>query len=132
MCVWWWWGGLVVWAFGKDCLDVDALHTFRFDLLLLPTDSSRFTIKTTTPRPNHQPTKQPTNRPTNQPPHRAALKASAQGAQFSCSQSAVNEADPQWQNALDIKIPDFSISAHNKVGFWFFVCLCGAVDWRAD
>ena len=26
----------------------------------------------------------------------------------------MNEADPQWQNALDIKIPDFSISAHNK------------------
>ena len=45
---------------------------------------------------------------------RAALKASAQGAQFACSQAAVNENDPQWQNALDIKIPDFSISAHNK------------------
>lgn len=26
----------------------------------------------------------------------------------------MNENDPQWQNALDIKIPDFSISAHNK------------------
>lgn len=46
--------------------------------------------------------------------YRAALKASAEGAQFACSQSVVNEDDPMWQNSLDIKIPDFSISAHNK------------------
>jgi hypothetical protein len=46
--------------------------------------------------------------------NRAAIKSSLEGGQFSCSQSAVNESDPQWQNALDIKIPDFSISAHRK------------------
>lgn len=45
---------------------------------------------------------------------KAAIKASAEGGQFACSQAAVNENDPQWQNALDIKVPDFSISAHNK------------------
>jgi len=45
---------------------------------------------------------------------KAALKSSAEGAQFACSQMTVNENDPQWMNALDIKIPDFSISAHNK------------------
>ncbi len=30
----------------------------------------------------------------------------------------MNENDPQWQNALDVKIPDFSISAHNKELFY--------------
>jgi ATP-binding cassette subfamily F protein 1 len=30
------------------------------------------------------------------------------------SQSAINESDANWQNALDIIIPNFSISAHNK------------------
>lgn len=48
----------------------------------------------------------------------AALKASAEGAQFAVSQSAVNPNDPQWQNALDISIANFSISAHNKELFY--------------
>lgn len=39
---------------------------------------------------------------------------SAEGAQFAVSQSAVDENDPLWQNALDINIPSLSISAHNK------------------
>lgn len=46
-----------------------------------------------------------------------ASKASAEGAQFACSQTAVNEKDPQWQNSLDINIPSFSISAAGKVLF---------------
>ena len=45
---------------------------------------------------------------------KAAMIASAAGAQFAVSQSAIDENDPQWQNALDITIPNFSISAHNK------------------
>lgn len=49
---------------------------------------------------------------------KAALLASAEGAQFAVSQSAVNTNDPQWQNALDITIPNFSISAHNKELFY--------------
>jgi ATP-binding cassette subfamily F protein 1 len=44
-------------------------------------------------------------------------KASAEGAQFACSQTAVNEKDPQWENALDISIPNFSISAAGKILF---------------
>jgi len=43
-----------------------------------------------------------------------AMKASAEGAQFAVSQSAVDPNDPMWQNALDIVIPDLSISAHKK------------------
>lgn len=39
------------------------------------------------------------------------------GAQFACSQTAVNENDPQWQNSLDINIPSFTISAAGKVLF---------------
>lgn len=46
-----------------------------------------------------------------------AEKASKEGAQFACSQTAVNEKDPQWENALDINIPSFSISAAGKVLF---------------
>lgn len=46
-----------------------------------------------------------------------AMKASAEGAQFACSQTAVSENDPQWQNALDIKIPSFSISVAGKILF---------------
>jgi len=46
-----------------------------------------------------------------------AAKASREGAQFACSQTAVNEKDPQWENSLDIKIPNFSISAAGKVLF---------------
>jgi ATP-binding cassette subfamily F protein 1 len=46
-----------------------------------------------------------------------AAKASAEGAQFACSQTAVNEKDPQWENALDISIPNFSISAAGKILF---------------
>jgi ATP-binding cassette subfamily F protein 1 len=48
----------------------------------------------------------------------AAIKASAEGAQFAVSQSAINVNDPQWMNALDIIIPNFSISAHNKELFY--------------
>jgi ATP-binding cassette subfamily F protein 1 len=46
-----------------------------------------------------------------------AAGASAAGAQFACSQTAVNENDPQWQNSLDINIPSFTISAAGKVLF---------------
>jgi len=46
-----------------------------------------------------------------------AAKASEQGAQFACSQTAVNENDPQWQNSLDINIPSFNISAAGKILF---------------
>ena len=35
-------------------------------------------------------------------------------AQFAVSQSIVDVNDPQWQNALDVIIPNLSISAHNK------------------
>ena len=47
----------------------------------------------------------------------AAAKASMEGAQFACSQTAFNEADPQWQNSLDINIPSFNISAAGKILF---------------
>ena len=46
--------------------------------------------------------------------NKAAMKASAEGAQFAVSQTIINPDDPQWQNALDIIIPSVSISAHNK------------------
>ncbi len=46
-----------------------------------------------------------------------AAKASREGAQFACSQTAVNENDPQWENALDVIIPNFSISAAGKILF---------------
>lgn len=46
-----------------------------------------------------------------------AAQASAEGAQFACSQTAVNENDPQWQNSLDINIPNFTISAAGKILF---------------
>ena len=46
-----------------------------------------------------------------------AAKSSAVGAQFACSQTAVNENDPQWQNSLDINIPSFNISAAGKILF---------------
>ena len=46
-----------------------------------------------------------------------AAKASHEGAQFACSQTAVNEKDPQWENSLDIGIPNFSISAAGKILF---------------
>lgn len=48
---------------------------------------------------------------------KVAAKASREGAQFACSQTAVKEDDPQWQNSLDINIPDFSISAAGKILF---------------
>jgi len=44
----------------------------------------------------------------------ALMKASAEGAQFACSQSIVDPGDLQWQNSLDVHIPSLSISAHNK------------------
>ena len=47
----------------------------------------------------------------------AAAKASREGAQFACSQTAVNENDPQWENSLDINVPNFSISAAGKILF---------------
>jgi ATP-binding cassette subfamily F protein 1 len=46
-----------------------------------------------------------------------AAKASKEGAQFACSQTAVNEKDPHWENALDVNIPNFSISAAGKILF---------------
>ena len=46
-----------------------------------------------------------------------AAQASKEGAQFACSQTAVNEKDPQWENSLDINIPNFSISAAGKILF---------------
>ncbi|CAB9529681.1 Tylosin resistance ATP-binding protein TlrC [Seminavis robusta] len=48
---------------------------------------------------------------------KTAAAASREGAQFACSQTAVNENDPQWQNSLDINIPNFSISAAGKILF---------------
>jgi len=48
---------------------------------------------------------------------KAAAKASKEGAQFACSQTTVDENDPQWQNSLDINIPSFNISAAGKVLF---------------
>ena len=48
---------------------------------------------------------------------KSAAKASAEGAQFACSQTAINENDPQWQNSLDINIPSFNISAAGKILF---------------
>jgi ATP-binding cassette subfamily F protein 1 len=41
-------------------------------------------------------------------------RRSREGAQFSCSQTAVDPNDPQWQNSLDVTIPSFTISAYNK------------------
>lgn len=46
-----------------------------------------------------------------------AAIASKEGAQFACSQTAVNANDPQWQNSLDINIPSFNISAAGKILF---------------
>jgi ATP-binding cassette subfamily F protein 1 len=46
-----------------------------------------------------------------------AEKASREGAQFAVSQTAFNEKDPQWENSLDINIPNFSISAAGKILF---------------
>uniref|UniRef100_A0A7S3XX63 ABC transporter domain-containing protein n=1 Tax=Heterosigma akashiwo TaxID=2829 RepID=A0A7S3XX63_HETAK len=48
---------------------------------------------------------------------KAAMAASREGAQFACSQSAVDPNDANWQNALDVIVPSFSISAHNKLLF---------------
>lgn len=45
---------------------------------------------------------------------KAMLKASMEGAQFAVSQTVIDPNDPNWQNALDIVIPNLSISAHNK------------------
>ncbi|GKY97658.1 hypothetical protein MPSEU_000724100 [Mayamaea pseudoterrestris] len=47
----------------------------------------------------------------------AAAKASREGAQFACSQTAVNENDSNWENSLDINVPSFSISAAGKILF---------------
>jgi ATP-binding cassette subfamily F protein 1 len=48
---------------------------------------------------------------------KVAAKNSREGAQFACSQTAVNEKDPQWENSLDINVPNFSISAAGKILF---------------
>ena len=37
--------------------------------------------------------------------------------QFACSQTAVADGDQQWENALDVKIDNFSISAAGKILF---------------
>lgn len=42
---------------------------------------------------------------------------SKEGAQFAWSQTAVNEKDPQWENSLDVNVPNSSISAAGKVLF---------------
>lgn len=47
----------------------------------------------------------------------AAAVASKEGAQFACSQTAVNENDPLWENSLDVNIPSFNISAAGKILF---------------
>eukprot|EP00522_Entomoneis_paludosa_P003305 CAMPEP_0172471518 /NCGR_PEP_ID=MMETSP1065-20121228/67857_1 /TAXON_ID=265537 /ORGANISM="Amphiprora paludosa, Strain CCMP125" /LENGTH=1007 /DNA_ID=CAMNT_0013229621 /DNA_START=113 /DNA_END=3136 /DNA_ORIENTATION=+ len=47
----------------------------------------------------------------------SAAAASREGAQFACSQTAVDEKDPQWMNSLDVNIPNFSISAAGKILF---------------
>jgi len=44
-------------------------------------------------------------------------KRSVEGAQFAVSQSAVDEHDANWVNALDVKIDSFSISAAGKTLF---------------
>lgn len=48
---------------------------------------------------------------------KVAAQQSREGAQFACSQTAINENDPQWENSLDINIPNFSISAAGKILF---------------
>lgn len=47
----------------------------------------------------------------------SAVIASREGQQFACSQTAVDERDPQWENSLDVNIPNFSISAAGKILF---------------
>jgi len=47
----------------------------------------------------------------------AAAKASAEGSQFACSQTIVDEKDQMWMNSLDINVPSFNISAAGKVLF---------------
>ena len=47
----------------------------------------------------------------------AKEQASLEGAQFACSQSAVDERDATWLNALDVKIDSFTISAAGKTLF---------------
>jgi hypothetical protein len=42
------------------------------------------------------------------------VQRSLEGAQFSCSQTAFDERDPNWLNSLDINIPSITISAYNK------------------
>ena len=46
--------------------------------------------------------------------NKVMMKRSIEGGQFACSQTAIDPADPIWQNMLDIIIPNFSISAHSK------------------
>ena len=48
---------------------------------------------------------------------KVAAKASKEGAQFACSQTAFSENDLQWENSLDINIPSFTISAAGKILF---------------
>jgi len=50
--------------------------------------------------------------------NKAMMKASMEGAQFAVSQTIIDPNDPNWQNALDIVVPNFSISAHNKELFF--------------
>ena len=47
----------------------------------------------------------------------AKEQASLEGAQFACSQSAIDENDAAWLNALDVKIDSFTISAAGKTLF---------------
>lgn len=47
----------------------------------------------------------------------SAAKASAEGAQFACSQTAVDEKDPKWTQSIDVNVPSFNISAAGKILF---------------
>jgi len=50
-------------------------------------------------------------------PEASAAIATCEGAQFACSQTAIDENDANWENALDINIPSFNISAAGKILF---------------
>ena len=49
--------------------------------------------------------------------HAELAARSLEGAQFAVSQTAIDENDANWQNALDVKIESFSISAAGKTLF---------------
>ena len=71
---------------------------------------------------------------------RELTRKSKEGAQFACSQTVFSEDDPQWQNSLDIKIPNFSISvgpggggARRRQGeMWWCATRDGYNRWSSD